>query len=152
MSKSAHYPDLPPDTLGELKKIERLPGMKRKAPKIRWGLEYMSWPVEKRLTYSENLTASMNHAADVLQGERNALIGVCKRQEQQLEQSQAQYVAQGETMHRELAAQDAEKQQLYQEIVKLKQEAKRRAKKIKELESEIFELKQGHEAGASNGN
>lgn len=124
MSESTNYPDLEADTLGDLKKIIRLPRMQKIAPDIRWGAEYQSWPVEQRLSYAEKLASSMNHAADVLQQERNELLVILRRKEEQLKHSSKQYLSQGETMHRELGAQDAEKQVLYLEIVRLKAQIK----------------------------
>ncbi len=131
MKEDSKYPDLEPDGLGDLKEIKRLPQMKSPAPQIRWGEEYKSWPVERRLSYAERLASSMNHAADLLQTERNKLLEVVKRQEEQLKQATEKYVEQGQVMHRELGAQDAEKQQLYAQIVEL-------TAKVKELTTHRF--------------
>jgi hypothetical protein len=128
------YPDLgPPEGgLGELKEIKRYPGMGQ-AHRISWGKDYMAWPIEKRLDYAEKLAASMNHAADVLQQERNKLLVVVANQDAQLKSNANSYVGQGNLMHKELASADAEKQVLYQEIVQLKAQ-------IKNLEFKIVEL------------
>lgn len=131
MSGTTDYPDLEPDPLGDLKSIKRLPSMRANAPKISWGGEYRAWPVERRLHYAERLASTMNHAADVLQTERNAMIEVANSQEVKLKHAAKVYAALGETMHTELANADAEKQKLYTQIVSLQRdikEARRRAK------------------------
>jgi hypothetical protein len=130
MSEQNNYPNFEPNALGDLKKIARLPGMKAVAPNIAWGNEYKSWSLRKRLRYAERVAASMNHAADILQQERNDLIEVAKNQERQLKHATLSYTQQGDTMHTELGNADAEKQELYKEIVKLKDLTKRQAKEI----------------------
>jgi hypothetical protein len=120
--------------LGELKEIKRLPQMHRNAPQIRWGQEYLAWPVEKRLDFAEKLASSMNHAADILQQERNKLLEVVEKQKEQLKMNVESYMSQGRLIHKELGTADAEKQVLYQEIVSLKQQ-------VKELTKRLFDRK-----------
>lgn len=62
-----------PDMVWDEKMI-RLPREKAKAPRIQWGEKYQEWTVEQRLEYAEELACSMNHAADVMQQERNQLL------------------------------------------------------------------------------
>lgn len=134
MPEDNKYPDLgpPPCGLGDLKEIHRYPGMGQ-AHKISWGKDYLAWPIEKRLDYAEKLAASMNHAADVLQQERNKLLNVVAHQEAQLKSNAKSYLSQGDLMHKELGSADAEKQVLYQEIVQLKVQ-------IKNLQAQVVEL------------
>lgn len=134
-----NYLDLEPDTLGNLKSIKRLPAMKNVAPKIQWGIVYLDWPIKKRLKYAEKLAASMNHAADVLQQERNKLVKIALQQEEQLKANIKTYAKQGEIIHQELVNTDAEKQKLYQKIVILSRKVKQQAIQIKELEDK-FEI------------
>jgi len=129
-----HYPDIQPDGLGDLKEIKRLPAMAKNQPKIAWGEEYQSWPIEKRLHYAERLAASMNNAADVMQKERNELLELCKRQEAQLKDNSVQYHELGDLMNVELAKMDAEKQLLYADLVKI-------TKELKEAKHELLVLK-----------
>jgi seryl-tRNA synthetase len=125
MTEPIDYPDLEPDGLGDLKSIRRTPQMKANAPQIAWGDEYKSWPIEKRLSYAERLASSMNHAAAVLQDERDRLSDVCHAQQVKVEQAAEQYLKQGDQMHEELARADAEKQILYAEIDEAKKTIKR---------------------------
>lgn len=121
-------------SIGGMKKITPVPGMRTRPPKIRWGEEYLSWPIERRLNYAERLASAMNHAADVLQTQANQDKEIIAHQEKQLVHMTKQYAGQGDLMHRELAGQDAEKQALYTEIVKLKSEIKGLKKQLKDLE------------------
>ncbi len=132
MGEETNYPDSPPDTLGDLKDIKRLPGMNNRS-KIKWGDEYRSWPIEKRLDYAERLAASMNNAASVLQDERNNLLEVARSQEKQLEQAKVTAHQSTQIMHQQIAQTAAEKQQLYNQIVQLQSELKQSRIRIKEL-------------------
>lgn len=125
MGEDNKYPNLnPPEgPMGDLKEIKHLPGMDN-THQISWGDEYKSWPVEKRLEYAEKLASSMNHAADILQKERDELIKTMVQQDLKLKANVKSYLNQGELMHKELGAADAEKQVLYQEIVSLKSQVK----------------------------
>lgn len=139
-----HYPDIPPLPFGNMKEIKRLPQMRRIAPKIRWGDMYRGkefdgdkgrfWNDRDRLRFAERLACSMNHAADVLQTERNNLLEIMVHQEKQLKENAKAYVGQGDLMHAELGSADAEKQKLYRQIVALTKQVKGQAKRIKELE------------------
>ena len=139
MVENSHYPDLeaPEGPMGNLKKVVRLPQMRSQAPAIRWGEEYESWPMEKRLRYAEKLASAMNHAADVLQQERNKLIELVRRQEEQIKALVLKNESQGELVHRELRSVDKEKQELYQQIVTLKALLKKQNRRIQELEGRL---------------
>jgi len=142
-TKDTYYPDLgPPEGEMEgMKKIIRHPRMQQRAPKINWGSTYNAWEVKKRLRYAEELANSMNHAADILQQERNKLLKICQAQENQLKQYGEKYEAQGGLMSRELADADKEKQELYQQIVDLGKQIKQRDRTIAKLEKKIEEMK-----------
>lgn len=119
-----HYPDSLPDGLGDLKSIKRISGMKNIAPKIRWGEGHKKKSLRERLKYAEALASSMNHAADVLQTERNGLIKICKQQEKQIKQSKKNYSILVESTNKELESQNSERQKLYVEIMAAKKETK----------------------------
>lgn len=54
-------------------------------PKIQWGKRYEAWPIERQLDYTQKLAASMNHAAHLIQLQRDELNTLCGLKEQQLE-------------------------------------------------------------------
>ncbi len=122
MTEPINYPDLEPSTLGDLKEIRLRPDLKRRAPKIAWGDVYKGWPIEKRLHYAEALSASMNQAALILQGERKELSDICKHQEAQIREHMKRYTALTDVVSKEIARANTERQELYQEIVDLKAE------------------------------
>lgn len=139
---STHYPNFDPDTMGdtEVSKLERLPGMKDFAPKIRWGDEYKSWPIEQRLKFAERLADSMNHAADVLQQERNVIsmkANMIRRENERLKEAVA---TNGSVMNHELALQDTERQKLYQQIVEQQQTIKGFKRQVASLQAKLDEL------------
>jgi hypothetical protein len=134
-----YYPNLEPDDLYTFKdtnfrSIKRLPGMEDKAPKIQWGGRYKEWPIERRLKYAEGLAASMNHAADVLQKERNRLVEIAEHQERQLKGKTRNLAAQGDMLQNEMNHHNSKQQELYELIVELQKTIKQQKKRIKELE------------------
>lgn len=129
------YPDSPPDTLGELKEIRRLPAMSKHAPKIKWGDVYKTWSAKKQLKYAQDLASSMNHAADILQTERDELLVVCGNQNELITQLQSSYSQQSQITEHEITNQGGEQQKLFEEIVQIKRENKALKKRVKELEA-----------------
>lgn len=59
--------------------------VKEKPPTIRWGKRYLSWGQQRKIDYLEKFAASMNHAAFLIQGERDQLLEICKKQEKHIE-------------------------------------------------------------------
>lgn len=140
MSEDNKYLDLPPDTLGELKEIKRIPGMQpndkrgRKKMRIHWGKDYQLWSVEKRLRFAEDLAASMNNAADVLQQERRGLIDLVQKQEELLKSWPVKYAQQGDLLQSLMIRTNTEKQSRLTEMQELKAELRKAKKRIEELE------------------
>lgn len=141
MADDNKYPDLLPNTLGLLKSIERLPQMEcddkrgRKKMRIHWGEDYMSWPLERRLAFAEDLASSMNNAADVLQQERNKLVELANRQEENLKAWAIKYEDQGRLLTERVTAANTEKQQRLQEMQDLKAELRQLKKTLAALQA-----------------
>jgi hypothetical protein len=143
--------ELPEPGIGSMKKIVRLPGMQRIAPKIRWGDIYLGkvmdpekerfWTDKDRLKYAEALASTMNHAADELQKERNRLLERVQDLKNQVNHAAEMYEKQGQLMTSQVNATNAEKQELYERITKLKGGAKKmireRDARIRELEAQL---------------
>jgi len=134
MTDEKSYPDFEALPFGGMRKIERLPRMERTPPDISWGREFESWPERMQLSYAKRLASTMNHAADILQGERNALIEVCERQERQIVSLREQLEHQNSMTHAQLQRVGAEKQPLYQQIVDQKAKIRALALRVRELE------------------
>ena len=131
--EGTHYPDLPPAVLGNLKKIERLPAMLDSPPKVRFGSEYLGWTLTKRLQYAEQLAHSMNHAADILQQERNALSVVAIHQEDQIKHLVGQFSQQSDLMAKLTGESNEAKQGFMREIVELRAQVRARDELIKDM-------------------
>jgi flagellar capping protein FliD len=55
-----------------------------KPPRIKWGDIYKKWPEDQKVAYLEKLASSMNHAARLIQGERDQLGRLCEQKERQI--------------------------------------------------------------------
>ena len=55
-----------------------------KPPTIKWGELYKEFKDEEKVDYLEKLASTMNHAAFLIQGERDQLIELCELKEQQI--------------------------------------------------------------------
>ena len=80
------------------------------APKIKWGLKYQGFTDKEKIKYLEKLASTMNHAAHLIQEERNELLILNAKQEQML-------IAIGEAM-------EANNDMLHSEIIKVNDERK----------------------------
>jgi hypothetical protein len=58
--------------------------VEKRPPKIKWGPIYQAKPALEKIIYLEKLAAAMNHAAYLVQGERDKLGELCAKKEQQL--------------------------------------------------------------------
>ena len=127
---------VPPEGFKELKPIKDMAKMGT-AKRIKWGEEYREWPIGKQLGYAQRLAASMNHAADVMQKERNALLVIARHQEEQLKQAALRATERDGFMQTEFSRMDAEKQALMQTII----EKQDMIKKLRQLIREEREAK-----------
>lgn len=59
--------------------------VKTHPPKIAWGEAYREWSWEEKVVYLEKLSSTMNHAAHLIQVERNQLLELCVKKEKQIE-------------------------------------------------------------------
>ena len=98
-------------------------------PKIKWGDEFLSWTPEKKLQYLMKFAEAMNHAADVIQRERNLLGELVEKKEEQLQQMQSML--------------DANNQMLQQEITRMNEERNKTNKYVAQLNARIRELEHG---------
>jgi hypothetical protein len=114
------YPDtIVPFAPPGFAKLQPINGMRCIAPKISWGGEYDAWPIEKRLRYAERLASAMNHAADLLQQERNKLLEIAQHHEVQLKAAIHRYNEASDLLQRQVTLHNAEEQKLHRTIVEL---------------------------------
>ncbi len=89
-------------------------------PKIKWGQLYRDMNTDAKIRYLERLASAMNHAADKIQSERDALIQLCEKKEKQL-LSMSHAVEQNNAMlQSEVTRMNGERQEMLREIARLR--------------------------------
>lgn len=80
MSNGSKYPDFLGEGFHQLDEnlIEARP------PKITWGLQFQRMSTDEKMSYLEKLALTMNHAAYLIQEERNKLGRLCELKEKQI--------------------------------------------------------------------
>ena len=96
-------------------------------PKIKWGKKYQSWSLERKLEHAEKLACAMNHAAYLIQQERDALNELCEKKEQQLMKMNEAVRKNNEMLQQGISRLNEQKQGYHDHIANLNA-------KIKELE------------------
>lgn len=97
-------------------------------PRIAWGQRYQDSSDAEKIRYLEKFARSMNHAADLVQCERNELNDLCEKKEAQLIQMNNMLGKNNEMLQAEVTRMNAQRQHFTEEMQKLKA-------KIRELES-----------------
>jgi chromosome segregation ATPase len=102
----------------------------RRPPKIAWGAGYKAMTDPEKIAYLEKLAYTMNHAASLVQDERNELNRLCEQKEKQLLQ-----------MSRNLQANN---EMIQSEITKLNEQRQEYNSNIMALNRQLRELKNGN--------
>ena len=82
----------------------------RRPPKIKWGKMYLALSDAEKIEYLQKLASTMNHAASLVQDERNELLKLCELKEGQIEQMKKAMVANDSMLHSEVEKINAERQ------------------------------------------
>lgn len=93
----------------------------RNPPKIKWGQTYRGWPDARKISYLEAFGSSMNHAAYLLQKERNELDRLCALKEKQITQMSQAIEANNVMLQSEVTKMNAERQGFNSAVTKLNQ-------------------------------
>ena len=101
-----------------------------KAPKIAWGHRYKMWSDARKLKYLENLASSMNHAAFLIQNERDELNVLCEKKEAMLMTMASNLDGNNGMIQHQMTLLNEERQLWNKAASDMK-------KRIRELESEI---------------
>lgn len=94
---------------------------------IAWGKDYREWPVERRLEFAEALSSALNEGLEVMQNERNIAMEEVLKLRSQLENAQKNLETVQQTNINAITNFNKEKQDM--------------AKRIRELEKEVQDLK-----------
>jgi hypothetical protein len=124
MNGRVHEPDL---VAAGFHRLDRK--LEAKPPKIQWGPIYLRMSPDEKIKYLEKLAAAMNHAAHLVQTERNQLGELATKKEQKLQE-----------MQRTL---DANNGMIQTEITKMNEERRRFLAENKRLRDRIRALEKG---------
>jgi len=102
----------------------------KRPPKIKWGMKYTNKSANEKIKYLEKLASSMNHAAYLVQEERNELGILCEKKERQIE-SMAKSLCDNNTM-------------IQQEITRMNSDRQYYNKQIALLNAKLGEFKGGN--------
>ncbi len=99
-------------------------------PKIQWGKDYQNWNKASKIRYLEKLAATMNHAADLIQTERNKLMELLVQKEKQVEVMKKGLDQNNEMIQGQITDSNAKVQEASRKIILLN-------RKVRELEKEL---------------
>jgi len=88
-------------------------------PKVKWGEEFLAWDDGHKIQYLTKFAEAMNHAADVMQTERDKLGKLAEKKEEQLMQMQAMMDANNRMLQSEVTKMNEYKQECNANIAKL---------------------------------
>lgn len=91
-------------------------------PKIQWGQLYRDKSQEEKIRYLERLASAMNHAAAKIQAERDALGRLCEKKEMQLIVMAHSMEQNNAMLQSEVTGMNEDRQQMLQEIARLRTE------------------------------
>jgi hypothetical protein len=100
----------------------------RKAPKIQWGDKFQAMPDADKILYLKRLASTMNHAAYLIQNERNQLLDLMEKKELQLEAMKRSIEQNNEMIQGQITEMNANKQEYHKKIASLN-------KKLREYEN-----------------
>lgn len=122
----------------EVKKVEvkdlNLPDAPGLAPQIVWGEDFENFDSTNKIIYLKKLCSALNHAADLIQKERNELSEKCKAMAKDLESSGKMVDIRKDTLVKAITDHNAEKQELIKRIQELEVELKSTKAKLRKYE------------------
>lgn len=96
----------------------------RRPPKIQWGQKYQKFSDKEKIKYLEKLASTMNHAAHLVQNERNELGNLCELKEKQLESMKIAMEQNLEMLQKEITKINEERQMFNAAYKELKDQLK----------------------------
>ena len=104
--------------------------VKHKPPTISWGDKYKMWDDTKKIKYLEKLASSMNHAAFLIQNERDELNVLCENKEKMIIAMSSNLDGNNGMIQHQMMKLNEERQLWNKSAAEMKA-------KIRELESEV---------------
>ena len=104
--------------------------MENRPPRIKWGRIYKEkMSPQQKIEYLERLASTMNHAAALIQKERNVLGILCEKKEAQLMVMKKTVDQNGDMLQQQITRLNADRQHFIDEITKLRTEIRTLKKK-----------------------
>jgi hypothetical protein len=107
---------------------------------INFGEEFQKWPDSRKMTYLKKLASSMNHAADIMQQERNKLLEEREVIKAQLKNTESNLAIQKDIVLRTITANNSAKEEYIQLIQKLEGQVRSKDKAIGILNEQVDKL------------
>lgn len=108
-----------------------------KAPPIKWGEAFDKMSEEQQINYLKQLASSMNHAADLLQKERNELAQRLNVEQQKNENAQKAVDIQKRVSADNITQSNQQIQELAQQLVDAQQQNRELAREVKNLRLQV---------------
>lgn len=117
----------------------------RRPPQIRWGPVFLGiksdpkkrgkhWDDKDRIEWLQKFSRTMNHAAHLIQSERNELGRLCKLKEQQLHQMQEAVDRNNKMLQSQVLKMNEDRQEFLKAIAELKADVRRLTTENAEME------------------
>lgn len=116
-------------------KVERLKLPDSAAPQIDFGQDFEEFDTERKIRYLKKLSSAMNHAADLIQRERDQLLKDIVVAVESVQNAENAVTIQKDIVVRSITSHNAEKQDLIKRIQELETEGKVQALLIKRMEN-----------------
>lgn len=94
------------------------------APKIQWGEIYKKWPDAHKVQHLEKLAATMNHAAALIQDERNKLNKLLEAKEKQIVSMKQALEQNNDMIQTQVTSLNAERQRFNASFAKVNAEVR----------------------------
>ncbi len=91
----------------------------RTPPRIAWGEGYKMMTDAQKIDYLEKLASTMNHAAFLIQNERNDLVKLYDNKERKVEAMSKALDANNSMMQQQITKMNADKQEYFKSIARL---------------------------------
>jgi flagellar capping protein FliD len=102
-------------------------------PRINWGDIYKRWPDDQKVRHLEKLASTMNHAAALIQDERNQLNELLEAKEKQIASMKEAIDQNNEMVHGQVLQMNEERQKVNEAFAALKAENRALKKQLEDV-------------------
>ena len=98
--------------------------LSRRPPHIKWGVKFESWSDAEKIDYLKGLAQTMNHAASLVQDERDQLNEVCEKKEALLVKAALDLQANNTMLQQQITEMNALRQGYHAHVAELNKQIK----------------------------